>query len=118
YFAALQSGQFDVAIDFNNTVSIDPNEALVKFMPGSANNYSGVDDPKLTEMFEAQYRAPDEATRTRITRDLEEYMLEQAYFIPLVVTSRQAAHHKDVKGWKLQPTTVLNLQMDTIWLDR
>lgn len=117
YFAALQSKQFDVAIDFNNTVSVDPNEVLVKFMPGSPNNYSGLDDPKLTEMFNAQLVATGEE-RAKIVKDIEAYILEQAYFIPGFLSKRGVAHHKDVKGWKLPPTTVLNLQLDTLWLDR
>jgi peptide/nickel transport system substrate-binding protein len=117
YFAALQNRQYDVAIDFNNTVSVDPNEVLVKFMPGNPNNYSGLEDPKLTEMFNAQLKATGEE-RAKIVKEIEAYMLEQAYFIPMFKSKRGVAHHRDVKGWKLPPTTVLNLQLDTLWLDR
>ena len=119
YFAALQGKTYDVAIDFNNTVSVDPNEVLVKFLPGSPNNYSGLEDPKLTEMFAAQTEAADDAAkRAEITKEIEAYLLEQAYYIPMFRSKRMIAHHKDVKGWKLPPTTVLNLQLDTMWLDR
>jgi len=119
YFAALQGKNYDVAIDFNNTISVDPNEVLVKFMPGSPNNYSGVEDPKLTELFAAQTAAAgDQAKRAEITKEIEAHMLDQAYYIPMFRSPRQVAYHKDVKGWKLPPTTVLNLQLDTVWLDR
>jgi peptide/nickel transport system substrate-binding protein len=117
YFAALTSKNYDVAIDFNNTVSVDPNEVLVKFMPGSPNNYSGLQDPKLTELFDAQVKATGEE-RARIVKEIEARLLEQAYFIPGFTSTRNVGHHKDVKGWKLPPTTVLNLQLDTVWLDR
>ncbi|HWK15108.1 MAG TPA: ABC transporter substrate-binding protein [Rhizobiaceae bacterium] len=119
YFAALQSKNYDVAIDFNNTVSVDPNEVLVKFMPGSPNNYSGLQDPKLTEMFDAQTDAAgDDAKRAAIVRDIESYILDQAYTIPGFKSQRQVGYHRSMKGWKLPPTTVLNLQLDTVWLDR
>jgi peptide/nickel transport system substrate-binding protein len=117
YFAALQGKTFDVAIDFNNTVSVDPNEVLVKFMPGSPNNYSGLDDPKITEMFQAQIKATGEE-RANIVKGIEDYYLENAYLIPGFESKRGVAMHKDVKGWKLPSSTVLNLQLDTVWLDR
>lgn len=118
YFSALQNKNFDIAIDYNNTVSLDPNEVLVKFMPGFPNNYSGVQDPKLTEMFDAQTNAATEEERAKITKDIEAYILDQAYFIPMFRSPRMIGHNKAVKGWKLPPTTVLNLQLDTLWLDR
>lgn len=117
YFAALTGKTYDIAIDFNNTVSVDPNEVLVKFLPGSPNNYSGLEDPKLLEMFEAQARATG-AERAQIVRDIEAYMLDQAYYIPMFRSTRAVAYHRDVKGWKLPPTTTLNLSHDRTWLDR
>lgn len=117
YFAALQNKSYELAIDFNNTVSNDPNEVLVKFMPGSPNNYSGIEDPKLTEMFQAQLVATGEE-RVKIVRAIEKHLVEQAYFAPLLEPVRGVGHHKDMKGWKVPPTSVLNLQLDTVWLDR
>ncbi len=117
YFAALQSKNYDVSIDFNNTVSVDPNEVLVKFLPGSPNNYSGLDDPKILEMFQAQIKASGEE-RAKIVKDIEDYYLDNAYLIPGFESKRGVAHHKDMKGWLLPSSTVLNLPLDTVWLDR
>jgi len=118
YFAALQDRTFDVAVDFNNTISVDPNEVLVKFMPGAPNNYSGLEDPKLTDMFQAQAVATEPEERAGLVKDIERYMLEQAYYVPGFRSNREVAYHKDMKGWKVPPTTVLNLQLDTVWFDR
>jgi len=121
YFAALQGKTYDIAIDFNNTVSIDPNEVLVKFMPGNANNYSGLEDPELTKLYKAQTEAAgdgDEKKRAELVKQIEARMLEQAYFIPMFRSPRTVALQKYVKGWTVPPTTVLNLQLDTVWLDR
>ena len=67
YFAAITSGNYDVALDFNNTVSVDPNETLIKFVPGNPNNYSGADDSILVDLYDKQVvtENPDERRETR-----------------------------------------------------
>jgi peptide/nickel transport system substrate-binding protein len=118
YFAALTSGNYDVAIDFNNTVSVDPNEVLVKFIPGSPNNYSGANDKMLVDLFEKQADITDPAERKKVVRQFLERLMEQNYSIPLFGNNRATAAVKELKGWKLAPTTVLNLDMADVWFDR
>lgn len=118
YFAALTSGNYDVAIDFNNTVSVDPNEVLVKFVPGSPNNYSGAEDKTLVDLFEKQAVASNPDERKIIVRQFLERLMDQGYSIPLFGNNRATASVKEVKGWKLAPTTVLNLDMAEVWFDR
>ena len=118
YFAAMTTGNYDVAIDFNNTVSVDPNEVLVKFVPGSPNNYSGAEDKTLVDLFEKQADIIDPAARKVVVRQFLERMMEQNYSIPLFGNNRATAAVKEFKGWKLAPTTVLNLDMSEVWFDR
>ncbi len=118
YFAALTSGNYDVAIDFNNTVSVDPNEILVKFLPGSPNNYSGADDKLLTELFQKQAVSDNPDERKKLVRQFLDQMLAQLYSVPLFGNNRTTAFVKEVKGWKTAPTTVLNLDMADVWLDK
>jgi peptide/nickel transport system substrate-binding protein len=118
YFAAMTSGNYDVAIDFNNTVSVDPNEVLVKFIPGSPNNYSGADDKVLVDLFNKQTDIADPAERKKVVREFLERLMEQGYSIPLFGNNRATAAVKEFKGWKLAPTTVLNLDMADVWFDR
>jgi peptide/nickel transport system substrate-binding protein len=118
YFAALTSGNYDVAIDFNNTVSVDPNEVLVKFIPGSPNNYSGADDKQLVDLFNKQADIIDPAERKKVVREFLERLMDQNYSIPLFGNNRATAAVKELKGWKLAPTTVLNLDMADVWFDR
>jgi peptide/nickel transport system substrate-binding protein len=118
YFAAVTSGNFDVALDFNNTVSVDPNEILVKFLPGSPNNYSGADDKLLTELFEKQAISDNPDERKKLVRQFLGQMLSQLYSVPLFGNNRTTAFTKEVKGWKTAPTTVLNLDMADVWLDK
>ena len=84
YFAALTSGNYDVAIDFNNTVSVDPNEVLVKFIPGSPNNYSGADDKMLVELFNKQADIADPAERKKVVRRIPRAADGSGLFHPAV----------------------------------
>lgn len=118
YFAAITSGNYDVALDFNNTVSVDPNETLVKFVPGNPNNYSGADDKLLIELYERQAVSNDPEERKKLVRQFLDRMLDQLYSIPLIGSNRTTAVLKEVKGWKTPPTTVMNLDLSEVWFDR
>lgn len=118
YFAAITSGNYDVALDFNNTVSVDPNETLIKFVPGNPNNYSGADDKLLAELYDRQSNAQDQDERKKLVRQFLDRMMDQLYSIPLIGSNRTTASLKQVKGWKTAPTTVLNLDMADVWLDK
>ncbi len=48
------------------------------FHPDSQRNYQGVNDPKLTELLEAQRREPDPAKRREIWRQAGRYLTEHA----------------------------------------
>jgi ABC-type transport system substrate-binding protein len=51
-------------------------------------------------------------------REFLERLVEQGYNIPLFGNNRATAAVKEFKGWKLAPTTVLNLDMSEVWFDR
>jgi peptide/nickel transport system substrate-binding protein len=118
YFAAITSGNYDVALDFNNTVSVDPNETLVKFVPGNPNNYSGADDRVLVELYDKQANSENPEQRKLLVRQFLDRMIDQLYSIPLIGSNRTTATLKHVKGWKTAPTTVMNLDMADVWLDK
>jgi peptide/nickel transport system substrate-binding protein len=118
YFAAITSGNYDVALDFNNTVSVDPNETLVKFVSGNPNNYSGSDDKLLVELYDKQAVATDPDERKKLVRQFLDRMMDQLYSIPLIGSNRTTAVLKEVKGWRTPPTTVMNLDLSNVWFDR
>ena len=118
YFAAITSGNYDVALDFNNTVSVDPNETLIKFVPGNPNNYSGADDSILVDLYDKQVVTENPDERRKLVRQFLDRMMDQLYSIPLIRSNRTTAVLKEVKGWKTPPTTVLNLDLADIWIDK
>jgi len=118
YFSMLRDLTYDIALDFNNTTGVDPNEVLIKFLPGSPNNYSGAADDKLVELFEKQSQTSDVAERQKLVREFEMRTYEQGYVVPLFNGSRLIAHRSYVKGFQLMPSTVLGLDMADVWLDK
>ena len=118
YFSRLRSKNFDIAIDFNNTLSVDPNEVLVKFLPGSPNNYTYAKDPVLTELYEKQFSATSDAARLKYVKAFEKRVYDQAYTLTMFRGGRLVAVSSYVKGWHLMPSTVFNLDMSEVWLDK
>ena len=118
YFSMLREGNYDVALDFNNTTGVDPNEVLVKFLPGSPNNYSGAKDDRLVELFEKQSQTSDVEERKKLVSEFEMRTFEQGYVLPMLNGSRLVAHRSYVKGFHLMPSTVLGLDMADVWLDK
>jgi peptide/nickel transport system substrate-binding protein len=118
YFSMLRDRSYDLAIDFNNTTGVDPNEVLIKFLPGSPNNYSGAKDDHLTEIFNKQSQLNDDELRQKLVRDFEMRTLEQGYVLPIFNGDRLIAYYAYVKGFQLMPSTVLGLDMGDVWLDK
>jgi peptide/nickel transport system substrate-binding protein len=116
YFGALNSGSFDVALDFNNSISDDPTVILVKYIPGASGNYSGVVDDELKDLAAKQQATSDQAERKKLVTAFQKRMLDQAYFIPTFWGYRSVAMPANLRGWKLPPSTVLNLDMANVWL--
>lgn len=118
YFSMLRDRTYDVALDFNNTTGVDPNEVLIKFLPGSPNNYSGAKDDRLVELFDRQSRTSDVEERQKLVREFEMRTFEQAYVLPMFNGDRLVAYYSYVKGFHLMPSTVLGLDMADVWLDK
>ncbi len=118
YFAALRGKTFDIAVDFNSTLSSDPNEVLIKFLPGSPNNYTFADDPKLTELYEKQFEMDNVQQRAAVVQEFEKRLNDQGYIIQMFRAGRLVTIYSYVKGWKLLPSTVFNLDMAEVWLDK
>jgi peptide/nickel transport system substrate-binding protein len=118
YFSMLREKTYDIALDFNNTTGVDPNEVLIKFLPGSPNNYSGVKDDKLLELFDKQSQTSDIAERTKLVSEFEMRVYDQGYVIPMFNGARLIAYYAYVKDVPLLPSTVLGLDMADVWLDK
>jgi peptide/nickel transport system substrate-binding protein len=118
YFASLSGGNFDLAIESNATISSDPTKVLVKFLPGSSNNYTGINDPILQDLFDRQAVALDLKERTKLVTEFQQRVLDQAYVAPLFRNQNTAALASYVKGWKMLANNSLNMDMAEVWIQK
>jgi peptide/nickel transport system substrate-binding protein len=116
YFAQLQSGNFDIALDFNNTTTDDPTEVLAKHVPGSAINYNGAKDQTLIDLFKRQSHEIDQKGRREAVLQFQEHLADQAYSISLFWSYRSVALPATMQGWTIPPSTAMNLDFGDVWL--
>ena len=117
YFARLKEKNYDIAIDFNTLSGEDPNEALAKFLPTSANNYTGYSDDRLAALYEEQKAASDPEARRALISQFEERVAGAAANIPLFWAKRTSVLNADIKGWHITPSFIVGNRLDAVWID-
>lgn len=118
YFTRLKNKDYDLAIDFNTLSGDEPSEALAKFLPTAANNYSGFADQRLTELYAAQKAETDRDARRRLIAEFEQRVIDDAANIPLFWGKRTSVLKSDIKGWHVTPSFVVGNRLDEVWLAR
>jgi peptide/nickel transport system substrate-binding protein len=115
----LAAGNFDVAIQNISDFADDPTAQFNTLLSRHASSiaYSRHGDRRVDEMYEKQARILDETERYRFVNDMERYVLEQAYNIPLLWYQRIVVNHRKVRGWDLPASHFLNQQLVDVWLD-
>lgn len=118
YFQALRDGDFDIAYDLNAPPSDDASEALLKYVPGSPADYSGFEDPKITELFEQQKKELDPEKRAELVKELQKLIMSQSVFLHLFRGERITAYPADLKGYTLTPSFYVGHDLANLWFDR
>jgi peptide/nickel transport system substrate-binding protein len=120
YIAAMQSGNYEVAIDFSNLFNDDPTLSLTKFLSRDKNplNLSRSIDPEIDSLYEKQLREGDVEKRKLLIRALEKRLFEQGYQEPLLWWHRIVLTHKTVMGWKMSPSHNLGADLSEVWLNQ
>ena len=112
----LASGDYEVAVDLNAPTSDDPSEVLMKYVPGSGINYTGLEDKQLTDLFQQQDKATDPAERDRLVKEFVARMVELTPTISTYNAERNVVFDKKVKGWNVPPSFVVGLSLRDVWL--
>src|SRR5262245_3841021 len=119
FYASLDSGNFDVTMDFNCQSIVNPLSDTSKFLPNDGAQYGKFEDAELNKMYEAMNRTGDEAEQKRLMRAYEKRVLdEQAYNHITLWWYRIIAHRSYMKGWKITPSHYLNQDLSVVWLDK
>ncbi|HEV8535775.1 MAG TPA: ABC transporter substrate-binding protein [Candidatus Limnocylindria bacterium] len=121
YFADLDSGNFDVALDFNCDFLDEPDLQLAKFYSvsrvGTTLNRAGFNDTKLDGMIDAQSRETDPEKRKKLVWDIERYAMdEMAYMSPSPWWFRIIPYSNKVRGWKVGSNHYTNQDLVSVWL--
>lgn len=115
YFAKLKDGSYDVALDFNNITTDEPSEALFKYVPGNPSDYTGFADPELTELYRKASTATTDAARKDLIAQFQKRLWTNSNVLPMFWGQRIVALDSKVRGWKVPPSTIVNLDMANVW---
>ncbi len=94
------SGDYDLIFDSPAEYSDDPSVQLAYFEPFSTNraNLARFGDPKVVELYQAQLQDFNPQSRKQRVRDLEAYLMEQSYVMPLFWQSRKRVMDAQMRG--------------------
>jgi len=115
----IDSGQFDVALDFSGDFYDDPTIQLTKFVSHDLSpvNYSGSTDRFLDALYIGQAVTSDPRQRAKIVRDFERHALTEAYTVPLLWWNRIVATSAQLKRWSITPSHFIGQDLTDVWLD-
>lgn len=114
------SGDYDLIFDSPAEFVDDPSIMLAYFEPFSTNraNLARVGDPAFVEKFRAQAQDLDPKSRLKKVRELESYLMQQSYVMPLFWQSRRRVIDAGVHGLEGDyPSNYVKLDLADIWLD-
>jgi peptide/nickel transport system substrate-binding protein len=116
----VDSGDFDVALDFAGDFYDDPTMQLTKYVPSDLSpvDFSGAQDRFLDALFIGQAMTTDQRERAKIVRDFERHALTEAYSVPLLWWNRIVATSSKLKGWHITPSHFIGQDLTDVWLDQ
>jgi len=116
--ARKKSGNYDLIFDNPPEYLDDPTVQLSPFQMFKSNptNTSRVDDEKMEALYDAQKREMDPAKRRQRVQELESYILDQGYAIPLFWQNWTRVIASDVGGVGEMPSNFLKMDLADVWL--
>jgi peptide/nickel transport system substrate-binding protein len=117
--AALEAGDFDVAFEFQGDYFDDPTQQLAKYVSRDLSpvNYSGATDRLLDALFVGQAISSDPRQRSKIIRDFERRVFNEAYTVPVLWWNRIVVTSARLKDWFLTPSLYVNQDLAEVWLE-
>jgi peptide/nickel transport system substrate-binding protein len=116
--ARKKSGNYDLIFDNPPEYLDDPTVQLSPFQMFKINpsNSARVDDEKMEALYDAQKREMDPAKRRLRVQELESYILDQGYVIPLFWQNWTRVISSDVGGLGEMPSNFLKMDLADVWL--
>jgi peptide/nickel transport system substrate-binding protein len=120
YLEEIQKGEHPMCLMGWTGDNGDPDNFLYVLLskasttPGKASNYSFYRSDPVSELFDLARVEPDQSKRAALYRLAQVQIAEDVPMIPLVHSTQTAAFRKDVRGFRLHPTGVLDFSK--VWL--
>jgi peptide/nickel transport system substrate-binding protein len=114
------SGDYDLIFDSPAEYSDDPTIQMAYFEPFSTNraNLARFGDPKVVELYQAQLQDFNPQTRKQRVRDLEAYLMEQSYVMPMFWQSRKRVMDAQLRGLEGDyGSNYVKIDLADVWLD-
>jgi peptide/nickel transport system substrate-binding protein len=119
FYATLQNGAFDAALEFNCQSVVNPLVDTSKFLADAGDQYGGFKDPELRRIYDAMNQTGDPVEQRRLMRSYEKRIIdEEVHSFITLWWYRIIPHRSYVKGWKVSPSHYLNQDLSTVWLDK
>lgn len=117
---AMNSGGYDVMVDFSSDFIDEPSFALIKYLSfdKSPINVSRTIDRELDALYEKQQRSTDLKSRLDLVRAFEVRALTEAASVPLLWTQRILASRSYLKAWVMSASNSLGQDLAEVWLDQ
>ncbi|WP_232428880.1 ABC transporter substrate-binding protein [Aromatoleum toluclasticum] len=118
FFARRRAGDFDLVLEYLPDYLDDPTAKWSGFLSydRNPNNLGRFSDHKLDALLEAQSRTADAAQRLAMIRGIEEYVLDQAYALPLFWGRRTTVVDAKLQGYVPAPTNYVGQDLAHYWL--
>lgn len=113
------SGDYDLIFDSPAEYIDDPSIQLSYFEPFSTNrgNLARVGDPTFVDKYQSQMSDLKIESRRKKVQDLEAYLMEKSYVMPLFWQVRKRVVDSQLRGLGDPPSNYLKLDLSDIWLD-
>jgi len=114
------SGDYDLIFDSPAEYSDDPTIQMAYFEPFGTNraNLARFGDPKVVELYQAQLQDFNPQTRKQRVRELEAYLMEQSYVMPLFWQSRKRVMDAQLRGLEGDfGSNYVKIDLADVWLD-
>lgn len=118
-YARRTSGDYELILDNALEYLDDPTAQLSYFVPFKDNpsNMSRSNDTKFLELYRAQAQELDPVARAARVKELEAYLMDQAYVLPLFWQDWRRVISSDLVGLeKPMPSPYLKIDLADLWL--
>ena len=110
------TGNFEAIIAPTVEFMDDPDSFLGRYTTGSTQNWGRFSEPSVDDLFAGQARALDPAERKKLVNALEKVVLENAYYMPGLWSTRNVVHWAKVKNYVAPPSHYSNQKLQDVWL--